>query len=276
MLWLTLRKLKSQDVNTRLRAVRELGESRDPRVTDILLPLLKDAFVHSAVVASLGKLGDRRAVPALMKELRSSVGYTSPGVVHSLNAIDPDWRRHEDARKLIADLENALLRKEEDENRRIVAAGILGEIGDPHTFEPLLETYKGRSSSRLVQAALKAIVKIAGVVDVAEVLNAMLQSADVESRKDAARILGMTRGNSRSLGLLIEALDDEHSGIRMCAAEALGNISDERAVEPLLRLCENDPDRYQDFDHGEERTFTVFPVRDVAKKALERIRMRTK
>ena len=54
----------------RYYAVHLLGELRDPRALDVLLPLLSDKDVSYKVAWALGEIKDPRAIPALMESLK--------------------------------------------------------------------------------------------------------------------------------------------------------------------------------------------------------------
>ncbi len=65
----------------------------------------------------------------------------------------------------------------------------------------------------------------------------LLRSEDEQLRQFVAYLLGQTR-DPRAIEPLIDALQDEHVGVRGAAANALGAIGDESAVpylKPLLR-----------------------------------------
>ncbi len=65
----------------------------------------------------------------------------------------------------------------------------------------------------------------------------LLQSPDVQVRQMVAYLLGQTR-DPRAIEPLIDALQDEHIGVRGAAANALGTIGDQSAVpylKPLLK-----------------------------------------
>jgi len=64
-------------------------------------------------------------------------------------------------------------------------------------------------------------------------------------RKCAVRALGEI-GDVSALEPLIEALDDEGSGVRAAAAQALGKMGDNRAVEPLIRALSKSSPEYWD------------------------------
>lgn len=65
----------------------------------------------------------------------------------------------------------------------------------------------------------------------------LLKSPDAQVRQMVAYLLGQTR-DSRAIEPLIDALQDEHVGVRGAAANALGNLGDQSAVpylKPLLK-----------------------------------------
>ncbi len=66
-----------------------------------------------------------------------------------------------------------------------------------------------------------------------------LRHRDWHVRMDAAEALGQL-GDERAVPHLIEALRDESHHVRREAAEALGHIGDRRALEPLIRALRNE------------------------------------
>lgn len=63
----------------------------------------------------------------------------------------------------------------------------------------------------------------------------LLKSPDPQLRQFVAYLLGQA-GDSRAIEPLIDALQDEHVGVRGAAANALGNIGDPAAVPYLIPL----------------------------------------
>ncbi len=66
----------------------------------------------------------------------------------------------------------------------------------------------------------------------------LLGSPDPQLRQFVAYLLGQA-GDPRAIEPLIDALQDEHVGVRGAAANALGNIGDSAAVPYLLPLLRN-------------------------------------
>jgi HEAT repeat protein len=62
-----------------------------------------------------------------------------------------------------------------------------------------------------------------------------LSSADPFEREGAARTLGAAK-DACAVDALIDALSDKEASVRRAACDALGEIGDIRALEPILRL----------------------------------------
>ncbi|MGA7075782.1 MAG: HEAT repeat domain-containing protein [Halobacteriota archaeon] len=78
--------------------------------------------------------------------------------------------------------------------------------------------------------------------DVDGLIKALGYKKDSGVRRDAAEALGEV-GDSRAVEPLVWALNDEDSLVRRDAAGTLKKIGDSRAVEPLIRAL-NDEDTY--------------------------------
>ncbi|WP_292517017.1 HEAT repeat domain-containing protein [Methanoculleus sp.] len=113
--------------------------------------------------------------------------------------------------------------------RRVYAAAILGEIGDPSAVESLIRALKDPNDDLRCQAT-GAIAKFGrGSV---EPLTAMLADPDPEVRTVVLGVLGDT-GEASAVAALIGALHDENTDVRGAAAGALFRMGD-LAVDPLI------------------------------------------
>ncbi len=181
-----------------------------------------DEAVVEASAAALGNLGDRTSVAALLGILQTS-----------------GRPRH-------------------------AAAWALGEIGDPLAIEPLVRSL-GEEDASLRKEAVRALVKF-GSLSVPAVLPFLRQTGDPRSRRAAIRVLGEVRageavgtlaavtgenrdvavwalgrtGGEGALQPVLSALSDPRWRVRREAAEALGNIEDDRAVPALKAALEDD------------------------------------
>ena len=129
-------------------------------------------------------------------------------------------------------------RHEDDLSVKVAAAGALAKLRDP-TAIPLLAKELldvDERSSRTVAEALTAF----GVLAVPELLRALGEGSNATARVWAARILGRIR-DTRATDDLVTRLYDRDDRLRMAAAEALGNLGDARALQPLVRATLRDP-----------------------------------
>jgi len=76
-MWWKLRQLKSSNDQTRRRAVKGLGRSRDPRAMAVLTAALNDEsyLVRKEAARALGDIGDARAVGPLINLIEESFHY---------------------------------------------------------------------------------------------------------------------------------------------------------------------------------------------------------
>ncbi len=226
--------------------VEALSAWQDPRSLTPLLALLEsqDAAgdVKIAVITSLGQLGDRRAVPALISHVQHS---------------EQDEMRWQAIRALgkIGDLQalDVLIDCLNDPIGVISASACdaLGQIGDARAVEPLL---RALSDTDTIARTLGPLEKMPGE----------------HLRRSAARALGLL-GDPRACEALIVALRDLSPFVRIQAVGALGNIGDRLAIEPLADLtarrlslratpCRARPGRFwrsargSHFDRGESPT----------------------
>jgi HEAT repeat protein len=81
--------------------------------------------------------------------------------------------------------------------------------------------------------------RFAGKDDVEGLIKILKDSKDKFARWEAAEALGEI-GDKRAVDPLIEALNDKKPLIRWKAAEALGEIKDKRAVDPLIEALKGE------------------------------------
>jgi len=119
------------------------------------------------------------------------------------------------------------------------AAKLLGEIGDARAIMPLMDALSDANSESLRESIVEALVKI-GKPEI-EAMIAALGNEDYIQVYYAAEVLG--RMVSVAVPYLIAALRDETNPyVRGCAAKALGEIGDVRAVKPLKELLNMEED----------------------------------
>lgn len=135
--------------------------------------------------------------------------------------------------------------KDEMEEIRSSAAGILGKQGDPRAVDPLVSVLLNDEKSGVRWAAVVSLGKIKDPRAV-EPLFAILKT-DINRDlivSDALIALGKI-GDSRAIEYLIAALNDKKfRNHRGTIASVLGYTKDPRAVEPLIALLKDETFRW--------------------------------
>lgn len=248
-----IRQLRDRRFYVRARAAEFLGMSRNSRALEPLVQLLKDEepIVRGAAASALGKLGDRRAIPPLIEALREGAG--EPYMRHVIEAL-----RDLDGPMVLDALIEAL--GYEQPTVRSGAAEALARLGDRRAIPPLVEMLRGQGPRDSAARALAAFGRAA-----VEPLIGLLDHPNKDVRFFAAKSLGEI-GDPSAAGPLTKLLGDEYIIVRKKAAqalaeigrasvphllevlerggrealvsacEALGELGDVRAVEPLKRL----------------------------------------
>jgi HEAT repeat protein len=249
--------IESEEEQLACELVKMLGSRGDAQGVEPLIGVLgrSGGAIRGATALALGKLGDERAVApliAIMNDMESKEEVATALQAIGRPAMQP----------LIAALAGETARQ------RIMAAIVLGNIGDPRAVQPLLGFIEARNSplAQLVAArALLAIDEERGVQRAQEILKAALKSENKEHRDFALQQLALSDdpvvikevskgvdaeddqvrlnavvalGKSRddkSIQSLMKALEDDSGRVRRAAAESLGEIGDAQAVGPLNR-----------------------------------------
>ena len=248
-----IRALKDEDPDIQAAAASILGEMRTTAVAP-LMDALNDAdrFVRLVAARNLGKIGNERAIEALIEslhrepdsEVRATVA-EALGYMGSKQVIEP----------LI------LAMQDRDEEVRIAAARSLGYIGDKRAIEPLI---RGLSDidDRVRRVALEALMGPGGTMQ-GHLIDA-LRSADNAFRSGVAGALeaagwepqtgdelalyfmaldrwaDVERFGEDALPVLAEALSCPTIEVRENAVMAIARIGGEGALIPLIRAIGDD------------------------------------
>ncbi len=200
-----VRALKNQDYLIRKEAARSLKKVGDERAVDALIESLRYKSWHSDYIIlnavrensaeALGRIGDERATPYLIESMQE----------------DPD------------------------EEVRLKAAWALGEIGDTEAVDDLINALEDKSWS-----VRRTVANSLGVIGDHRAVPSLIQALednDWHVRKYAAVSLGKMK-DERAIPILLEAMDDEDADVRWKAMLALGKIG-ESAVHPLIKTLKS-------------------------------------
>lgn len=124
-----------------------------------------------------------------------------------------------------------------DQAVRQSAAEALGEMGDVRAVEPLLAALKGDESIRI--SAIKALGQI-GDTRAVETLVAARASKDEKTAKAGLEALRQLGPAGVDAVIAVFQNTEEETVFRVMAAQALGQIGDPRAFEPLLATFQED------------------------------------
>ena len=258
--------LGSDDGLTRQRAALALGDLAGAEAVAPLIRALGDPLtaVREAAADSLALLGPP-AVGPLVELIESP---EASGKYEERTVIGAGGRTWE-------------LETRQD-LRRVYAAAILGEIGDPAAVEPLVRALRDAGDDLRYQAA-GAVAKFgSGAV---EPLTAVLADPDPDTRIVAAGVLGDT-GDAGAVEPLVGALRDGSVAVRGAAGGALIRLGG-AAVEPLIAATKDADRNVRLYAAGALKYIgdprAIEPLRDlarsgdaeeksVAEDAIERIR----
>jgi HEAT repeat protein len=199
---------------------------------DPLLAVLNDtnANVRAGAARALGKIGDIRAMNALIFRLRHD---EDPEVRKS--AV---WALHMGAARAVAPLIEAL--RDPDEWVRFGAVIVLAKIGRA-AVAPLIQAL--HDPLPLVRANAAETLGRIGDPVAAEALSAALEDPNADVWQQAAVSLGRLR-DARAVKSLIQVVKSKSSGLRTKAIKALGHIRDVRAIDPLIDVIYFEQDRW--------------------------------
>ncbi len=154
------------------------------------------------------------------------------------------------------------------------AAEDLGDLRDQRAIDPLIELFANEEIA-IREAAAEALIKIGGedavkkvsmllgaevasirnfAMDIlinigneaVEIVKGLIHDPDHDIRKYAVDILGLI-GSQEASTYIIEALEDEHINVKCGAVEALGNIGEKIAIDPLISLLNKETDPWLKF-----------------------------
>ncbi len=205
---------QSDNSETRQRAAKALGYLGHSDTLEALLAMLDDAdqWVRHSAVKALGVLGDTRAVPPLIRIVRTLEPAMQLQIVADALGFLNDTRA---VPTLLTLLQTG------DHTTRKSAAQALGRLRDPLAVEPLIAALDD-PTERVQQDAIIALGDI-GDDRALEPLIALCRAGSSVTRRSAYDALG-TLGDPRAVPVLIDALNDYASYIRPFAAQALERI----------------------------------------------------
>ncbi|WP_197444096.1 HEAT repeat domain-containing protein [Maioricimonas rarisocia] len=225
---------ESDDLSMQFTAVEALGRIKAKEAAEPLAGLLKNSIgpIRCAAAEALGQIADPRASAALVQLL----GCPDPNVrVNAVAALEQMPQKR---------LAKPLLRLLQDDMRdvRLHVIRTLGLCEDP-SVAPSLIPFLNDSDEDLQLAAAEATGRLGDSSAVPKLIELMEQAS--VSDLDAPRlqkIIDTLRRlrDGRAVLPLLELLTHKNHRVRARAAEALGQIGDPAALQPLSELLYRD------------------------------------
>lgn len=212
--------LDSGEVDAREKAI-EVLVTTGPSAVEPLINALQNGTltIKKNAILALGKIKDDRAVEPLIIALQDENSHIRQEAAKALGSI-------KDTRAI-----DPLIFALHDDDTRVkeLAAEALGEIGDARAVDALIEALTDEGSFVPREAAI-ALGKIKDARAIDPLITAFREYKIYNSELKQALVMIGTPAVSR----LVSALNDEDAEIQMLAVEALGEIKDPQAVEPLI------------------------------------------
>jgi HEAT repeat protein len=262
-------------------AIDALGHIGDNRAVEPLIVLLKnkDNDIRIATIEALGRIGNAQAVKPLVTTLKkepnmrsataAALAQIGAPAVKPLIAILEEKGGSERVLQVVSEAltqigEHAvipLLAALKHKHTRLVAARVLGDIGDPRAVEPLITALEDERHTVRQAAALslgqigdsRAKVPLSALLqdNALQVSRAAVEALDKMGWQPDQGIAGAfywaiqkrwdrcTQIGAPAVEALIAALKTDDENDLQTVITALGQIGDARAVEPLIPLISN-------------------------------------
>jgi HEAT repeat protein len=211
------------------QSLEDLRENRDVLVEPFIRLLEdEDALLRRPAALALGYVGDERAIKPLSGRLNEidpqvrSFSAEALGRIGDARAVEP----------LMASLMDSHYRSSPKEITKSLV-----QIGE-EAIKPLMNYIEGERNVLERQVAMQALGKL-GHAPAVEILVKNLE--DEESRAWSTKVLAEI-GSTDVVDPLIGMLGDDDWLVREAAIRGLGNVGDQRAVEPLLAFLERGGD----------------------------------
>jgi HEAT repeat protein len=249
--------LEDPEAAVRSEVVSALGELRAAGAVKPLIAALRDPSdaVQELAIQALRKIGDASVIEPLVGVLlrgTPGVQYHAAQALHAMGwtprtlgeqipfyVANGDFKRVTMFGTPAVGALAAVLRAGSYE-RRVGAAGALGEMGDPGGLKPLLAALK--DSEAVVRAAAAAALAQLGSAQAVPELIILLRDRVRNVRVAALTALGQL-GDPVAIESMAALTNDREWEVRAALAEALGRLGDRRALPTVQELLkESDPE----------------------------------
>jgi HEAT repeat protein len=225
---LLVEQLRAEDLETRQAAAVALGRIGDRRATPALIEALRERGLAIPAAGALARIGNRDAFESLIAMLGEKDAAIRQAVIAALNSIGhPDM-----AARIAQRLDDA------DPLVRESALRIAGYFGYPRCLDRVLQCCHDP-----VEAVRRAAVESLAFFDDARVAPTLIDALERQSppvRAGAAAALARVE-TPDAVDALTRALGDADAWVRYVALRSLGSIGDSRVVPAVLDTLQHDP-----------------------------------
>ena len=225
---LLVEQLRAEDLDTRQAAAVALGRIGERRATPALVAALQDQELAVPAAGALARIGDPDAFPALLALIGAGDAAVRQAAVAALNSIGhPGMAAH------IVELLDG-----PDPIVRESALRIAGYFGYSECVDQVLA--RCRDDNEQVR---RAAVEHLPFFEDARVLDALGEAlaSDTPAVRAAAAGAFARLDSAATADRLVQALSDSDAWVRYFALRSLGSVGDVSAVEAVTRVLHEDP-----------------------------------
>lgn len=246
--------LKDDDYSVRNHAAEALGRLRANAAVQPLISLLRSedtrtdggSHVAASCAAALARIGDSLAIPALVEALDEKNIRVLINLINALGELGDEMT----AQSLLPFLDSQI------KGVRLETCLSLGKLKNPVAVQPLIVCLSDKEWE--VRAAAALSLKQVGHAQADKALKEFAQNnlddlrqSDRRKKLEAIHILGEIKENQAVDPLLKILTEEDDIPLRGAAARALGAIGDARSVRPMIDAL---------LEKQEERESLFYPV----------------
>lgn len=236
--------LFDKDARVRRRAALAAGRIGDERAVAALVALLqsdREQGVRSMAAFALGETESTAGAEALISALRreNETSEVRARAVEALGKIaaalpESDAGRARALGEVILGVLTTEARRAPSPNREVSLSGLTAALrARPANAGPVLALFLSQTDARLRADAANALARLRSK-DVTDKLRALLKDTDPVVRANAARALGVAEERGALDALVERSIVDADERVRVSSIRALGSLKDARAAAQLL------------------------------------------
>ena len=220
--------LQAEDLETRQAAAVALGRIGDRRATPALVAALDDRELAVAAAGALARIGDASAFDALIARLGEPDSATRQSIIAAVNSIG-----HPDTRTRIIGVLDGL-----DPIARESALKIAGYFGYPECLDRVLAC-----CHEPIETVRRTAVEQLAFFDEPRIAETLLDSTeDASAGVRSAAVLALARvDHPLRIDTLLRTLNDPDAWVRYVVLKALGAMGAASALPSVLACLQHDP-----------------------------------